>query len=284
MVKFGAQNLKEAKTGVNLDILDVGIVLLFLMLTFLVGSLWNVGATADSIPLIKSIGLNALMLSLSVFCLIIYFLGAVTKSFSSLKLVSPMWIVGGLLAFPVWILYSVFIPITSSTGQVLAQAGTSNILASVFGQAMFDFIQAVFVYGVIESLVLGILLVFFVSISKSTKGAPLLLPSFLVIVCFMALLHGAVALAMDATGSLDFTAVIIHQIVAFAIMGVAFLFLGMSGNVAFHQVKNALALNATPFMWIFLFGFFAVLTFLALRKGGAQAKEQFRATMRGLGV
>jgi hypothetical protein len=281
MVKFGAQNLKEAKAGVNLDILDVGIVLLFLMLTFLVSANWNAPSDASAV---KSIGLNVTMLALSVFALIIYFIGALTRSFSSLKLVSPMWVVGAVVAFPVWILYSFFIPIASSTGQVLTQVSSANVLGTVFGQATFDFIQAVFVYGVIESLVLGILLVFFLGISQKTKGSPMLLPAFIVVVLFMGLLHGSVALTMDTSGSLDFTAIILHQVVAFSIMGIGFLFLGMSGNIALHQVKNALALNASVFMWILLFAFFALLTFLALRKGGASAKAQLNATIKGLGV
>jgi len=148
---------------------------------------------------------------------------------------------------------------------VTASSSQANIFISFFGLQAFNFIQGVLVYAPIESLIFGIFLIFFLGISKKSKGSSLLLPSFFAIVIFMSLLHSAIALAIDTTGALDFATVVIHQVVSFSIMGAFFLFLGMAGNIASHQVKNTLALGLPFGFWIILFASFVFYAVLALR-------------------
>jgi len=106
------------------------------------------------------------------------------------------------------------------------------------------------------------------------------IPVFLFIVGFMAVLHGGIALALDQTGSMDFNAVILHQFVSFTIFGAVFLFFDMASNIAFHQVKNQLALGVGLEYWVFLFVVYGLLTFLASR----QSNGLIKGVPGGLGV
>lgn len=269
MTTFGSQNKMKTAELQKLNLVDIGLVLLILMLVFLVGALWVVEPDVSSIPLIKSIGLNVIMLSLTIFAALIYIVGYLSGGLRSLKLVTPTWLIAGIVAIPVWLVYNTFLPLASSTGE-LASAIQTNILAQFFGVEIFNFIQTVWIFAIVESLVFGILLVFLLDVSKETKGSPAWVPIFLLIVLFSALLHGAIALALDTTGSIEFATVIIHQIVAFAIMGVIFIPFKMSATIAFHQVKNAIALQVNPFLWLILFGFYFAMTYLAI----AQSKNK----------
>lgn len=256
------------KKLVHINILDVGIILIILMLTLFVSSSWLVEPDVSSIPLIKSIGLNITMLVLISLAFVVYLIAGLTKSLPQLKLVDAGWIFGAIIAIPIWLFYNSFLPLASSTGQLVSKVPETNVIVSFFGTTVFNFIQALWVYGFIESVILGILLLFLLGVSKVTKGIGALIPVFVIIVLFMAILHSAVALAIDSTGQLDFGTILIHQTVAFAIMGMVFIVLGMSANIAFHQVKNALALNFGLIFWIALFAFYVLITILALRQSG----------------
>lgn len=272
MVKFAeGTQLQANKELTKINILDMGLLLLIMMLTFLVSTMWLVEPDLASLPVIKSIGLSSVMLSLAIFSFLVYFTATLTGTMRGLKLVDPRWIVGAVVAVPVWLVYNAFLPVTSATGAV--EEGASNILISVFGAQTFNFIQAVWVYGFIESVVFGILLIFFLGVSQKTKGAPMIIPVFILVVAFMALLHTSVALALDTTGAINFGAVILHQVVAFTIMGIFFFIFGMAGNIASHQIKNTLALGLPFGFWAVLFIIYGLIAFLALRKEGTSPQQ-----------
>lgn len=256
-----SQTITQQKV-IGLTIYDVIFVLVMLMLSVLIGASWLVEPSVESIPLIQQIGLSVLMSSLASLALVFYSLGLFTKRLSPLKIISPFLLIVALISIPIWLTYNMFIPLTSS---ILVSAGIQNYLIVFLGVDTFNWLTHVWMFAVIESIFLGIMLFFFTVFSKTTRGLPILIPVFLIINGFMALLHTGVAMALQPTG-LDFGIVLTHQFVTFFILSGMFFLTGTAGAISSHQVKNQMALGLGAYYWFALFAIYAIFFIISSRQ------------------
>ena len=270
------QNTTPTKI-IGLSIFDLIYVLLILMISILIGASWLVEPSIESIPLIQQIGLSVLMTSLAGISLVFYFIGIFSKRLSPLKIVSPLMLIVGLISLPIWLVYNIFLPLTSS---VLVSEGIQNYLIVFMGVDSFNWLTHVWMFATVESLFLGIMLFFFTVFSNTTKGSPILIPVFLIINGFMALLHTGVAMALQPQG-LDFGVVLTHQFVTFFILSVMFFFAGTAGAISAHQVKNQMALGLGMYYWIALLAIYLVF-FLTTSKQLKSAP--LKSAMKTFGV
>lgn len=280
--QMGNLNSAQKRTA-KVNIIDVGVVLVFFMLAFLVNSLWLVEPDVTSIPLIKSIGLGSVIFGISIFVVVVYLFAMFTGTLGKLKLLTPFYLIAAILSAPIWIFYNIFLPLSSSVATITTTVESGNVLSNFFGPEVFAFIQTVLIFATFESFLFGILLLFFLEVGARTKGTLVLGPVLLLLVLFTSILHGAFALALDVTGQLDFVTVILHQIVAFTIMGVFFIFLGMPGNIVSHQIKNTLALGAPLVFLFWLLLLYLALTIIAVAQAN-RSVSLVQVAKKGLGV
>lgn len=211
--------------------------------------------------------LAATMLSVTVFISLFYLIARYVGVLQFLEVTRPTWTITALLFIVVWL--GVFMLLPPPAGQYAPEKITPNMLEFFVSKtASTNFLQS-WAFPVTESLFAGVLLAFFVGVGKiRALGNPRkqqlnIIAVILLISIIMSMLHVSIAARFAEAGVYSPAVTFGHQILSFALMLIAGVFLGMPALISSHVVKNLLVFG-TPAMWTFAFTVFIILDILSI--------------------
>ena len=221
------------------------------------------------------------MLSISVFILSTYFLARFTGIFGFLEITKPFWTISAILSILVWNVVFKFIPAIKSSVTAPSEAISRNMLETFVSASTSTSFLQIFMFPLIESLLIAVIVSFFVGFSRTGRGFSglALFGAILLTSVFGALIHIAVAVKLAEAGVVTQNVLFGHQFLSFFIFtGMGILFFGTPGIIASHIIKNALVF-ASVNLWYIIFAFFILMDILSIISARQKEKRGYMQTV-----